>query len=367
MIPYLICSPLGGVLADRTQKKKIMYVLDFSTFLLILAYALLIGKASPVLLSTAVLMILYSIQGLYAPSVTASIPYLVEKQDIVQATSVIDTVNSLSRLIGPSAAGVLYGLFGILPMLYVSAVCFLLSALLEVRIRLAEALPAAESRPRAFQEIAGTLRYIRKEQRGLWDISRVELIANMVVGALINLSFPVVVTTMLGFGQAEGSILYGYLQSVMSLGALLGALGAGVFAKRFRPRDMMWLLVLMELPVVTGGLGLLFLPHGRGLYFLLLAAAGIGMFFTGVYNVQAMACIQLLSPQGQTGKIIGCLSVVFMLGQPVGMLLYGWLMELVGDGIGLVFLGSCLAFTGFLLLSRESFRKLDGAVAAARK
>lgn len=367
LIPYLVCSPLGGVLADRTPKKIIMYRLDFITGSLILGYALLLENVSPVPLSLAVLMLLYAIQGLYAPSVTASMPYLVEKQDMMQASGLINTVNSLANLVGPGAAGLLYGLFGILPMLCVSTVCFLISALLEVSIRLCETLPQMEKRPHVFREIAGTLRYIVKEQRSIWETALVALTVNAVLGALINLAFPVIVTTMLGFGEAEGSLRFGYLESAMALGALFGSLGAGVFARRFRPRNLMWVLMFIGFPLAAGGLGLIVLPHGIELYYLLLSAAAIGMFFNGILNVQISAYLQILSPPEQMGRIIGCLSVVIQLGQPAGMLIYGWLMELAGERVGLLFLGSFVVFALFLSRTGRPFLKLDEKIALAKK
>lgn len=232
LIPYLLCSPLGGVLADRTQKKKIMYTLDLAAGALVLGYAPAVRLAGPVPASLAVLMLLYAVQGLYAPSVIASIPHLVRQEHMMQANSAINTVNSIAGLIGPGAAGLLYSLCGIGPMLSVSAVCFLLSALLEMRIRLCEPIRPTEKRPRVFREIAGTLRYIVREQRAIWDMAIVVLGSNAITGALFSLAFPVIVTTMLGFGETAGSRMYGFLQSVMALGALAGSLGVGVLAGR---------------------------------------------------------------------------------------------------------------------------------------
>lgn len=74
-LPLLIMSPLGGVIADRVNKRNIMVVLDFSTAGIILLFLLLSGQVNLVALILVALILLYSISGLYQPSVQASMPF----------------------------------------------------------------------------------------------------------------------------------------------------------------------------------------------------------------------------------------------------------------------------------------------------
>ena len=67
-IPAVLCAPIGGVVADRVNKRNIMVVLDFSTAGLILAFTLLLDRAPLVPLMVACLMLLYGIAGAYQPS-----------------------------------------------------------------------------------------------------------------------------------------------------------------------------------------------------------------------------------------------------------------------------------------------------------
>ena len=81
-IPAVLCAPIGGIVADRVNKRNIMVVLDFSTAGLVLAFALLLGRAPLVPLMIACLMLLYGIAGAYQPSVQASIPLLAEPEQL---------------------------------------------------------------------------------------------------------------------------------------------------------------------------------------------------------------------------------------------------------------------------------------------
>ena len=62
-IPSVLLSPVGGMIADRVNKRNVMVVLDFFTAGVILAFSLLMDRTNIVLLITIVLMILYGIAG----------------------------------------------------------------------------------------------------------------------------------------------------------------------------------------------------------------------------------------------------------------------------------------------------------------
>ena len=82
-VPMVIFSLLGGVIADRVNKRNIMVALDFSTAGVILVFYLLHGMVPLVPLLMVVLMILYGIAGAYEPAVQASIPLLVDGEGVV--------------------------------------------------------------------------------------------------------------------------------------------------------------------------------------------------------------------------------------------------------------------------------------------
>ena len=116
-VPMILLSPVGGIIADRLPKAKIMACLDFVTAGLTVGTALLLDRAPLVPLIVGVLMLLYSIQGIYTPSVNASLPLLVQTEDLTQANAAVNLVNSLSALVGPVIGGVLYASFGLMPVL----------------------------------------------------------------------------------------------------------------------------------------------------------------------------------------------------------------------------------------------------------
>ena len=123
-IPMIVLSLVGGVLADRVNKRNIMVILDFSTAALIVLFYFMLGEIPLVPLLIVFLMILYGISGTYQPAVQASIPVLVDKGSLMQGNAVINLVNTLSGLFNSVIGGVLFGAWGIFPILIVSVGCF---------------------------------------------------------------------------------------------------------------------------------------------------------------------------------------------------------------------------------------------------
>ena len=91
-LPTILLSPIGGIVADRVNKRNIMVILDFFTAALIFVFSLLLGGMNLVILLTVTLMLLYGIAGAYQPSVQASIPALVSPDRFMEANSIIKLV-----------------------------------------------------------------------------------------------------------------------------------------------------------------------------------------------------------------------------------------------------------------------------------
>ncbi len=134
--PMVILSMVGGVLADRVNKRNIMVGLDFSTAAIIMLFYFSLGKIPTVPLFIVTLMLLYGISGTYQPAVQASVPLLVAKEKLMAGNAVINQVNTLSGLLGPVIGGVMFTLWDIDPILLLSASCFTFSAIMEIFIHI---------------------------------------------------------------------------------------------------------------------------------------------------------------------------------------------------------------------------------------
>ena len=123
-IPLAIMSPIGGLIADRVNKKNIMVCLDFFTAFLVTLFVLLYGEINIVTIILVMLFLLYGISGAYQPSVQSSIPLLVSEEKVMPANAAINMVSSLSGLLGPALGGMAYAAWGIMPVLYVCCLLY---------------------------------------------------------------------------------------------------------------------------------------------------------------------------------------------------------------------------------------------------
>lgn len=136
MIPTVLLSPIGGVMADRFPRQRIMYLLDFATAALVAAFLFIFALGGGIGAVAAMMMLLSVIQACYQPSVMSAIPLLSSDENLMAANGVAMQVQAVSTLLGPILGGVLYAAFGVFPILAVGAVCFFASAVLEIFIRI---------------------------------------------------------------------------------------------------------------------------------------------------------------------------------------------------------------------------------------
>ena len=233
-IPAVLCSPVGGVVADRVNKRNIMVALDFSTACLILAFALLLDRVPLVPLLVVCLMLLYGIAGAYQPSVQASIPLLVGAEQLTSGNAVINMVSTLAGLLGPMIGGVLFGSFGIQPILWMSIGCFFLSAVMELFIHIPHQPQQAPGGVLATvrQDLGDGWRFIRREKPVFLSVMLVLALFNLVLSAALIVGIPVAVVQVLGLSDFH----LGVTEAAMGLGGLAGGILAACFGPRLRLR-----------------------------------------------------------------------------------------------------------------------------------
>lgn len=232
MIPTVILSPFGGVLADRLPKQKIMTILDFVTAGMIVSYDVIFGSIGS-LAAVAVFMILLTlIQAFYQPAVQASIPLLAAREHLMAANGIVMQVQALAGLLGPILAGMLYGIGGVKPILAASAVCFFLSAVMELFLRIPHDKRAPEASPvrTALLDLKEALLYLIKENTCLFKLLIIVAGINLFLSALFIIGLPYLVKIYLGMSAQA----YGFAEAALGLGSILGGLLSGLAGKKIK-------------------------------------------------------------------------------------------------------------------------------------
>ena len=354
--PMVVLSMAGGLLADRVNKRNIMVGLDFSTAAIILLFYAALGRLPTVPLFIAVLMLLYGISGTYQPAVQASVPLLVQKEKLIAGNAVINQVNTLSGLLGPVAGGVLFTLWGIGPILLLSAACFAFSAVMEIFIRIPHERRPSEAG--VFQVVRRDLqecvRFVRSEKPVFVSVVVLVAMFNLVLSAVMIVGTPILITQVLGMSDT----LYGLTQGALALGGLCGGALAAACGDKLRVQKAHLLLLACSAAVAV--MGLSFWLHLPSLvsYAAITLMSFAAMGASTLFMVQIYTLVQVQTPPQLVGKVMAALISIAMCGQPVGQALYGLLFGLFAPYPYLVLLGAAGAALCISLCSRRIFGRL---------
>lgn len=324
-LPMIVLSLLGGVLADRVNKRNIMVCLDFLTAGVITVFSWLLGIVPIIPLFITVLMLLYGISGTYQPAVQASIPALVPKEKILSANAIVNQIGALANFIGPIIGGMLYGAFGIVIILKVSVLCFVLSAVMEIFIKIP--FQKQPTQDKVLQIAAGDLqdsiRFLRMEKPLFVQICIVIAGLNLFLSPMLTIGIPVIVVDKLHLTDG----LLGLTQGMLAVGGILGGLLTVLLDKKLTPQTAYVPLFLCTACSCLMGFGMA-IGQSPMIKYIILSVTGLSVtIFTTMFSIQMLAVVQAETPQHLIGKVVACIMTFIMCVQPIGQLLYGFLFE----------------------------------------
>ncbi|MEG1446625.1 MAG: MFS transporter [Ruthenibacterium sp.] len=356
-LPAIVLSFFGGILADRVNKRNIMVILDFLTAGIIFTLFLSIEKFPLVPLLMVDLMLLYGISGAYQPAVQASIPVLVRHEDILSAGAIVNQVSSLAGLLGPIIGGMLFGAFGIMPILILSILCFVISAVMEIFIHIP--FEKRENSMGIFAMIQSDLRdsanYMKREKPILIQIIALIAVFNLVLTAMMIVGTPILIVETLGMSDA----LLGLSQGILALGGLCGGIATAILSKKLKLSNSHILLLLCSLSVGVMAIPLLFGMADMASYIVITAASFVIMVLATLFSVQMIAAVQTETPPELVGKVIALMISVSMCAQPIGQAIYGIVFDVFQNHTGIILLCTALLAALVSLTSKKVFSGID--------
>lgn len=357
-LPMIVLSLLGGVLADRLNKRNIMVCLDFLTAGVITVFSWLLGIVPIIPLFITVLMLLYGISGTYQPAVQASIPALVPKEKILSANAIVNQIGALANFIGPIIGGMLYGAFGIVIILKVSVLCFVLSAVMEIFIQIP--FQKQPTQDKVLQIAAGDLRdsirFLRMEKPLFVQICIVIAGLNLFLSPMLTIGIPVIVVDKLHLTDG----LLGLTQGMLAVGGILGGLLTVLLDKKLTPQTAYVPLFLCTACSCLMGFGMA-IGQSPMIKYIILSVTGLSVtIFTTMFSIQMLAVVQAETPQHLIGKVVACIMTFIMCVQPIGQLLYGFLFECLPSQ-PVIIIGASMISLVIAVRSKKILIKLGGS------
>lgn len=230
ILPTILLSPFGGVLADRVSRRTIMLGLDFLTSFLIFAFSMISAQHFSIPLVAVLMISLSVIQAFYQPSVQASIPLLVQEEQLMQANGIVVQINALATLLGPILGGLLFSLLPFSLLLNIAATAFFLSAILECIMRIPFQSAPSGGRMLAVirTDMKESLHFLRYENPALIRLLLLLAALNLVLSSFITVGLPVISNITLALSPA----FYGWLEAAIGIGSIAGSMTVPFVMKR---------------------------------------------------------------------------------------------------------------------------------------
>lgn len=257
----------------------------------------------------------------------------------------------------------MFGLWGITPILLLSTICFILSAVMEIFIKI----------PHQKQEISKSIfrivkddlsvsyQFVKQEKPVFFSIAVIIAAFNLVLSAVMIVGIPILIIQVLGLTDA----MLGFSQGALALGGLAGGILTPLISSKLRIRKSHLLLSVCAAAVFFIGLSVflrtpIFLSYG-----VILVMSFIAMAASTLFTIQLFTMIQLQTPPHLIGKIMAAILTVAMCSQPTGQALYGLLFDLLEGYSWAVLFGASAAALIVSLYSKCIFNRAGSAESPA--
>ena len=318
--PTLLLPMLGGLIADRVDRRRFLILLSIEQMVFSLGVALVVLPAHPskVLLVAMVVMVGAG-SAMFGPTYSAILPGLVGREDLQGAIALNSAQMNASRVIGPVIGGFLFAAVGPAWVFVGNAATYLfvIAALLAVSLPTLAKAPVRASTWRQLTAGIAVARRDRAVGRSLVTVFLFSLFSLAFIGLM-----PVVAAHNLGI-NLKHSNTYGILYACFGLGALAGAVSVGtVFARTSKPR-----LVRICLVAYAFSLASFALLRSPGPAFVMVAITGAFYF---AFLTALNTAMQSRLDESVRGRVMALWMMGFGGTVGIGNLIYGPIVALIG-------------------------------------
>jgi len=341
-IPIFLFSLIGGVVADRTERRKILLL---SQYVQMASAAVLTVLVAAGWVHVWHILCLSFVSGLAqafgGPAYQALIPTLVDREDMPNAIALNSIQFNMAVTIGPALAGQALAKLGEKWCFGLNAVSFL-APIISLSMIAARYLPATTTTESMFSSLKQGIKFVRKQN----SMEALTLLAFCMTALSMPMRtyIPVFVKDIF----RRGPETYGNLLSLMGVGSICGSLAvAGIGNMRKKGRFALTMLICLGAAISGFSLSKS-LPVSYTM--LVLVGASMMAVFATVTSL-----VQLITTNEMRGRVMSVYNCAFRGGMPMGNLVSGWLVPMFTAPIVLGVNGLLLVLVAlyFLLIQRR--------------
>ncbi|MGW6150591.1 MFS transporter [Bacillus mycoides] len=348
-IPRMICGPIAGAVADRVNRKWLVIGTDLLSSLTMLIMFILATIFGPSILFIYVSAALLSIcASFYSVALTSSIPNLVDEGRIQKASALNQTASSLSNILAPIIGGVVFGFFSIKTFFLLNSITFFLAVIVQLFIVFdLYKKELAESKEHFLTSIKEGFSYV-KRQHEIYGLMKIAVGVNFFASALF-VSLPYIIIKNLHLSSKQ----LGVVEGMLAVGMLIGAIVLSVRKEVNNPFRSVYigLFLFAGLSLCTVFPLLVIIPKVASFiyYITFMILTGISMM---VVNIPMQVHMQKTTDPNYLGRVFGLLETISTAIAPLGMIVYGLLLDMLPTSIVMMTLGG-----GLLLVVLVGVRK----------
>jgi len=331
-VPILLFSLIGGVVADRMDRRRLLLSSQYLQMTFALTLAALIHFDRVRVWQILLLSFLTgTVQAFGGPAYQSLIPTLVAKKDISNAIALNSIQFNLARIVGPVLAGLALSALGAAACFLLNGVSFLAVIFSLSSLKSRTVLP--ETHGKLFDELRSGLSFVR-QQPVLLTLSFLAFCSTFFGVPLITM-LPVFARDVFHLGPRG----YSGLLACTGVGAVIGALvvaALGNFPNKGK--------LALVLQVVFGVMAILF-SFSPVLWLSLTALLLAGIALVAVFALMT-SLVQLRVPESMRGRVVSIYMMAFRGGTPLGSLATGFLAShlspawvLAGNGLMMCLIG----------------------------
>ena len=222
LLPTILLSPFGGILADRANRRNIMVSLDALSGLSVLLSSLLLPLGNEITVIGLLLVILSVLGAFESPTVQACVPQMLSGDNVLKGNAAVNQIQALASLLAPFLGSIFYTAFGIRTVLWATVACFFLTALLECFIHLDYRKPAEKlGIIRVVKsDFSASMRFLFREEPVVLKLLLLAALISMLLVGVLVIGFPFLVRNVLGLSAEH----YGAAESALGASAILGSI-----------------------------------------------------------------------------------------------------------------------------------------------
>lgn len=352
MVPMAIASPLGGVWADRYNRKYLINIVDAAIALVTLAMALFfsVGIQWIGLLLICTLARGFG-QGIQMPTVTAILPDIVPAEQLVRINGFNSSIQSLSTFASPMLGGALMSFFPVQVLMYIDVVTAAVGiAIVFFCVRTHKGwrrtieVAAASTKPSFKHEFMAGLRYVKSHHF---------IMAFMLMAIIFNVfAVPAALLTPLQVTRDFGDDPWrlAAIEVVFSVGMMIGGALIGIWGG-FKNRIFTMALATLLFGLGTVGLGLL---DNFWVYLACMTFVGITM---PIFNAPMMGIMQEKIDADFMGRVFSVFMMLSSLAMPIGIAVFGPFADVIPIDWLLIATGFGIALLAIYLIANRHLRK----------